>query len=375
MVGPSGREIATPPGDAITADTIRKFAASPTKPEPVTFFVRNGGEVSLRTISPSIASQQACVDCHNQLRPDQQQWRLNEVMGAFVAEVRADPILRHAAFESVGIAVAVFLASGGIGFYISVLQHGHVVRRAEQHQAEAASRAKSSFLANVSHDLRAPLNAILGFSEIMSGEALGPIGNAKYRDYVDDILRSGQHLQSIIDDILDMSKIEADALKLREETIDIPATVGVCLDLIRPRAQEGRIELVNRVPSDLPRFHADAKRVKQIVTNLLSNAVKFTPPGGRVTVDAAIRDGALRLAIADTGIGMSEAEIAIALQPFAKIGNALRRKYEGTGLGLPLVKALVEQHGGALKIDSAPGAGTTVGVVFPPERTLVVKPR
>jgi signal transduction histidine kinase len=369
MVGPPGREIATPPGDAITAETIRKFAASP-KPEPVTFYVHKDGEVLLRTISPSIASQQACVDCHNRIRPQQQQWRLNEVMGAFVAEVRADPVLRRAKLESIAIAVAVFLASSGIGFYISVLQHRQLVRRAEQHRAEAASRAKSSFLANVGHDLRAPLNAIIGFSEIMGGEALGPIGNAKYRDCVDDILRCGQHLQAIIDDILDMSKIQAEALILREDTVDIPATIGACLDLMRPRARDGRVELVNRVPPVLPGFHADAQRVKQIVMNLLSNAVKFTPPAGRVSVDASIQDGALRLTISDTGIGMSAAEVAIALRPFAKIDNALRRKYEGTGLGLPLVAALVQQHGGALKIDSTPGAGTTIRVVFPPERTL-----
>jgi signal transduction histidine kinase len=240
---------------------------------------------------------------------------------------------------------------------------------AAKEEAEAASRTKSEFLANMSHELRTPLNAIIGFSDVMQSELLGPLG-ARYRSYAQDIQQSGEHLLKIINDILDLSKIEAGRLTLHEEVVDPAAMARDCARLVRARAEEAGVTLQLRMPADAPRqLSADAVKLKQILLNLLSNAVKFTPRGGRVEV-ALLRGSAgnLEIAVRDTGIGMSESEIAIALQPFRQIESTFARTHEGTGLGLPLTKALVELHGGSMRIESRPGDGTTVTVAFPVER-------
>jgi signal transduction histidine kinase len=248
-------------------------------------------------------------------------------------------------------------------------------RRAERRlavakeEAEAASRTKSEFLANMSHELRTPLNAIIGFSDVMQSELLGPLG-ARYRSYAKDIQQSGEHLLKIINDILDLSKIEAGRLTLREEIVDPAAMARDCARLVRARAEEVGVLLQIRVLADAPRqLSADAVKLKQILLNLLSNAVKFTRRGGRVEL-ALLRGGAgnLEIAVADTGIGMSESDIAIALQPFRQVESTFARTHEGTGLGLPLTKALVELHGGTMRIESTLGEGTTVTVTFPVER-------
>jgi two-component system cell cycle sensor histidine kinase PleC len=265
-------------------------------------------------------------------------------------------------------------ARGGIVIVrdISSQMRAEELLRRSKESAELANRAKTEFLANISHELRTPLNAIIGFSDVMQRELFGPLGSEQYRAYTRDIYQSGTHLHEVINDILDLSKIEAGKLELREEMVDVVATVRRCIRLLRPRADRGEISLEARLREPLPQLHADHRKVKQILINLLSNAVKFTPPGGTVAVEGRCDDsGALMLAVVDTGIGMSEADIPIALQPFGQLDSALDRKYEGTGLGLPLTKSLVELHGGTLAIDSVVGKGTRVTVRFPRDRTLV----
>ncbi len=221
----------------------------------------------------------------------------------------------------------------------------------------------------MSHELRTPLNAIIGFSEIMMGELFGKMGDDRYRDYAKDVHNSGRHLLELINDILDLSKIEAGKLDLREDEVDVGHVLTNCERLVRERAQEAGVILNVDASGALPRLAADETKLKQILLNLLSNAVKFTPAGGRVTLAAALNEtGELALRVGDTGIGMKESDIPIALQPFRQIDNQLSRKYAGTGLGLPLTRALVEMHDGRLEITSAPGKGTTVIVVLPASR-------
>lgn len=246
------------------------------------------------------------------------------------------------------------------------------LRLSEARLAEA-SRAKSEFLARMSHELRTPLNAIIGFSEMIREAMIGPL-DARYRGYGADINSAGRHLQTIINDILDISKIEVGRLELHAEPVLIAESVEACRRIVAAMAEAASVALSVALPPELPEIRCDALRLRQILLNLMSNAVKFTPAGGRVDVSAAIAGGHAVIAVADTGIGMKEEDIDIALQPFRQIDHAgrgaLTRRFDGTGLGLPLAKALVELHGGTLAIESKPGAGTTVRVAMPLERRI-----
>ncbi|MCH9053199.1 MAG: PAS domain S-box protein [Proteobacteria bacterium] len=214
-------------------------------------------------------------------------------------------------------------------------------------EARAADRAKSEFLASMSHELRTPLNAIIGFSELIKDETFGPVGNVKYREYTNDIHESGQHLLGLINDILDLSKIESGTDELRNETIEVSEIIRSALKLVGQRAEQGGIKLELELADQLPALRADERKLKQILVNLLSNAVKFTDAGGAVTLRAWCRmDSGYVFQIVDTGIGMAPEDIPKALSRFGQVDADLNRQYEGTGLGLPLTKALVEQHGG-----------------------------
>ena len=257
------------------------------------------------------------------------------------------------------------------------LAHGIRALRAEQRllaskeEAELANRAKSAFLANMSHELRTPLNAIIGFSEIMQQELLGPLGSARYHGYVRDIRESGRHLLQIINDILDLSRIEAGQMQINEEPVDLSRVAVACLRMVDERARAHNLKLATDLPAGLPQVRGDERLLKQVLLNLLSNAVKFTMDGGEVrTVARVAGDGWLELSVADDGIGMAPEQIPQALQPFTQIDSSLSRRFEGTGLGLPLVKSMVELHGGRLLIDSAVGRGTRVTVRLPPERLV-----
>jgi PAS domain S-box-containing protein len=236
--------------------------------------------------------------------------------------------------------------------------------------AATANAAKSRFLANMSHELRTPLNAILGFSEIMSQKLLGPL-HGPYHGYAQDIHVSGQYLLRLIGDLLDLSKIEVGQMELREEVVDLPDLANECMRLLLDKAQAGAVAVEAKLPAKFPLVFADRLRLKQALLNLLSNAVKFTPAGGRVEIEGCPAGrGGVVVAVADTGIGMDPADIALALEPFRQIENALTRRTEGTGLGLPLAKALIEMHGGTLSVTSEPGRGTRVELWLPPDRQV-----
>lgn len=246
-------------------------------------------------------------------------------------------------------------------------------REAEEarHAAESANRSKSRFLAVMSRELRTPLNAIIGFSDLIRTQSVGPLQPAKYREYADDIHVSGQNLLAVINDILDMAKIEDGKMVLFEEAIDLDEQIAGATRSVSERARQGQVALDRQVAPGLPPLFADQRSVRHILLNLLSNAIKFTPGGGRVCVQTErTREGGLELVVADTGIGMSAEHLAVALTPFGQVANEYTRRHDGTGLGLPLVKSLAELHGATMEIDSALGQGTTVRIIFPRERAL-----
>ncbi|WP_296718051.1 ATP-binding protein [Tistrella sp.] len=266
---------------------------------------------------------------------------------------------------------------GSLADLIALALVGAERRRAEaalmeaKETAELANRAKSEFLANMSHELRTPLNAVIGFSEMIALETLGPVGNPRYLEYAHDITESGGHLLAVISDILDMSKIEAGRLDLDERPVDLRAMASRARGMVQARADAGGITLETELPPGLPPVLVDERRMKQVLLNLLSNAVKFTEPGGRVTLAAVPgRDGGMDITVTDTGIGIAPEDLPKVLTPFGQIESALSRRFEGTGLGLPLSKAIVELHGGRLLLDSRPGQGTTVTVHLPAARVV-----
>jgi signal transduction histidine kinase len=237
-------------------------------------------------------------------------------------------------------------------------------------KADAASRSKSAFLAAMSHELRTPLNAIIGFSEVMSCQAFGPIGNPQYQTYVRDIHDSGKHLLSLISDILDLSRMEAGKADLNEEPVHITAIVADCLRMVERQAAKGGLVLKQNITADLPRVLADERRIKQVLLNLLSNAVKFTPAGGSVTISARLEDEGLIVAIADTGIGIAPEDMGRAFETFGQIDSMVARQHEGAGLGLPLVRQLMELHGGRFDLQSTLSIGTVATIVLPVSRIL-----
>ena len=237
--------------------------------------------------------------------------------------------------------------------------------------AELANHSKTEFLANMSHELRTPLNAIIGFSQLMADEVLGPLGNAKYTGYARDICNSAEHLLGIINDILDVSKLEAGKFELEEEMIDITQITRNLLHFVADRASALEVTIETDIERDLPRLRADARKLKQILLNLVTNALKFSQPGSRVTLRARTHNGAVILEVIDRGIGMDETEVTTAITRFGQVASTWNRKHAGTGLGLPLARSFVELHGGTVEIDSEPGAGTRVTVLLPAARVQI----
>ncbi|HMA15927.1 MAG TPA: PAS domain-containing sensor histidine kinase [Kiloniellaceae bacterium] len=325
-----------------------------------------------------------------------------EIIGRSLSELPAQPSPRltalatsgrHAPFRGIEIAIcdragATLLFrlnglpvycpdSGGFLGYRGTAENVTALRQREEaligakETAELANRAKTEFLANMSHELRTPLNAVIGFSEIMESELLGPLGSAQYKSYAADIHESAQHLLTLINDILDVAKIEAGAHELRDEEVDPCDVVGAVERLVAERAKRAELQLSIDLPERLPRLRADERKLKQVLLNLMSNAIKFTPEGGRVAL-AARRggDGSFVFEVSDTGIGIAAEDIPRAFAPFEQIDSRLSRQFEGTGLGLPLSDGFVKLHGGSLELKSQPGVGTRAIVTLPRERVL-----
>ena len=262
-------------------------------------------------------------------------------------------------------------SEGGIvGVYVDITENRRAegeLRRAKE-AAESANRSKSLFLANMSHELRTPLNAIIGFSEVIQGQMMGPLGDHRYLDYARDIHTAGKHLLDIINDILDMSKIESGKFKLDAEWTDLGELVEGVLHMVRARVREAGLTLHAAV-AGLPSVFCERRVLRQVLLNLIGNAIKFTPTGGRIDVDAKMTaEGGITMSVADTGIGIAPQNIPLALTPFGQVELALSRAHGGVGLGLPLSQRLAELHGGRLQIESTVGSGTTVSVTLPPER-------
>ena len=266
--------------------------------------------------------------------------------------------------------------TGEVTHFVSMHEDITVRKEAEKamwearNAAEIANKAKTDLLANMSHELRTPLNAIIGFSEAMQSQIFGPLGNPQYVDYTNYIQSSGAHLLQLINDILDVSALETGKLRLREQLVDVGEICEASMRIVQPKALDNLIAISSLNGVVLPRLNADPLRLKQILINLLSNAVKFTPKGGEISCDAFVDDdGKMVITVTDTGIGMDQEEIAVAFAKFGQVDSSLSRSQEGTGLGLPLTKGLVELHGGEMDLESEKGKGTRVIIRFPSERT------
>jgi signal transduction histidine kinase len=271
--------------------------------------------------------------------------------------------------------VLIFLLAYLVVVGLAIVEAQAQRRRSEQERemalilAEAANRSKTSFLANMSHELRTPLNAILGFSEMMKREIMGPLLPPKYRDYVEDIHHMGLHLLALVNDILEMAKVEAGESQLSETEFEVREMVMDSIRTVSAAYRDRGARVVLDPEAALPRLLADQRMFTQMVLNLMSNAVKYTPDSGQVKVNGTIGErGSFRLSVSDTGIGMTDQEILEAFEPFRRIDHALASNFEGIGLGLPLTKAMVEMHGGRLEIASISNHGTTATLVFPAER-------
>ena len=244
-------------------------------------------------------------------------------------------------------------------------QEAEILRTRDE--AESASRAKTQFLANMSHELRTPLNAVIGFSEILNRELFGSLGEARYRDYARLIHESGEHLLNVVNDILDMSKIEAGKFKIVKEPFDVAPLVKSCCDLMRHTAEQRSLSLIMDVAPGIPELPADKRACKQMLLNVISNAIKFTDPGGWVRVSAALADGNIEFIVADNGIGIAEQDLPKLGNPFVQANNSYDRSYDGAGLGLSVVKGLARLHGGRLELASKLGEGTIATIVLPLE--------
>jgi signal transduction histidine kinase len=291
--------------------------------------------------------------------------RLNEFQHG-VLDQRTDlPVFAPAELRRLGKAV------NTLGELMSAQEQRNAEREAARSEAVAANRTKSEFLANMSHELRTPLNAILGFSEAMQMQMFGPLGSDKYDEYVGHINESGAHLLALINDILDISKIEFGKQVLDESEMDLGRAIRSSITLVRERARVGNVRIVDNLLSRLVRVVADERKMKQILLNLLSNAVKFTPPGGTVTLSWEVDDlKGVVVEIADTGVGIPAHELGRVLEPFGQVQTSMVRRHEGSGLGLPLAKAFVELHGGTFELESEVDVGTRARFSLPPWRIL-----
>lgn len=296
-------------------------------------------------------------------------WTLVDLPKPGLFETKKREIMVYATAVLLSVAVLTWLMLLAIRREERRRAHAEHALIEAKNRAERSDRMKSEFLASMSHELRTPLNAILGFSEVLKSGMLGPVGHPKYMEYVGDIHDAGSHLLRLINDLLDLAKIEAGRFELEEKTLSLPGALESCLRLMNERAARGGVRVLRDLPRELPAVVADERKLKQVFLNLLSNAIKFTPAGGEVRVSTRHQpDGTIAIQVQDSGIGMNPEEVEVALQPFRQLGSPYIRRHEGSGLGLPLSKYLVELHGGHLHVASTLGSGTTVTVLIPKRR-------
>lgn len=331
----------------------------------------------------AVVMGKACVDCHNShaLSP-RTDWKVGDVRGAQQVII---PLTDSASFAYKEMALLALISAFGlllIWLFMSQLQRS--LRRTQElaaiseqrnqelvvakSEAERANASKSRFMAHMSHELRTPLNSIIGFSEVIQNSENMPHIQTNVSEYASDIHTSGKHLLDLINEILDMSKIEAGMYEIVEETVNARDTIAMCVRLTGASAETKNVAVITQLAEDLPHLFVDARGFRQIVLNLTSNAIKFTETGGEVTVTATADDDGLSLVVTDTGIGIPEDQLAQVFEPFTQADNSLSRQHEGTGLGLPITKALIKLHGGTIEIQSSVGKGTTVSVQFPASR-------
>ena len=283
-------------------------------------------------------------------------------------------------------AVAIVTAVAGLATIVALLAAAFIgeLRRRERteaalrlakEQADTANRAKSAFLGSMSHELRTPLNAIIGFAEVMQQGILGPIGNEQYRSYIADIQLSGTHLLQLINEILDLTKAEAGKLELHEEIVDVTDIVRSVVRVSGPAIERAELTATLDLPLDMPLMRADARMTRQLFFNLVGNAAKFTPPGGHIGIHGRFdAEAGVVIAVSDTGIGIAPENLDRVFDPFVQVDSSLARRHAGTGLGLPMVKAIVELHRGTIEVNSTVGIGTTVTITYPPEMIVANEP-
>ena len=360
---------------------LKATAADPTRPF-FRFEARDG--TTIVRYATAVVMGPTCVACHN-AHPDSPKTDWVEGDSRGIQEVTLSvagssalgygDLLESALFYGVLAGAGLLLIGALLGRLKRAVQETQALADLAQQrntdllaakvEADRANQAKSEFLANMSHELRTPLNAIIGFSDIMTRQLLGPLGNDKYQLYAEDVGNSGKHLLQIINDVLDMAKIEAGRTELALGRCDVHEIVAACLRMVRDRAEAGNVALLGACPDDLPAVMADERALKQVLLNLLSNAVKFTGAGGSITIDAGLSDAGLRISVRDTGIGIAEADRERVFEPFGQVDSSLARSFEGTGLGLPIARALMTMHGGSLELESTVGTGTTVTMTMP----------
>jgi len=262
---------------------------------------------------------------------------------------------------------------------LSLLEHGRELEAASAQlrvalrDAAAASEAKSQFLAAMSHELRTPLNAVIGFSEVLKTEAFGPLGNPRYLEYAGDILSSGTHLLSLVNDVLQFSQMSLGKLTIDEDEFTDVAVIDEALRIVFPQACGANVTISSDPAGKAVTIRGDHRRTRQVLINLLTNAIKYTPAGGEVSIRAERTARGLTITVSDTGVGIAAADAAKVLEPFGRVETSFAREHDGVGLGLPLAKQFMELHGGLLTLASAPGHGTKVTVTFPPERISEVR--
>jgi len=369
-IGRAGRSIATTPADAKMAATIESVVGR-ADPAPVSQFVVVDGEQVFRTVYPSIAREHSCVDCHNKLQPDLH-WQLNDVMGAFSIDAPVGEFVHDLRWEASLIALAVFVVIGGVGLWMSLGHYRRIrEREAAREQAVAANQAGSSFLANIAQQLREPLNSIIGFSEMLQSEILGPLPNDKYRACIAEIHDNGTHVLGVINDMLDLSRAGAGKLEIKEDVFDPRATLRAIIQLTSERLRAAGLALKLDAPAELPLLRADELKTRGALSHLLAKAIKFTPSGGTIElICRAGRDGGLAITVADSGAGISPEQMRRVLAALEQVHSPRLGPREASGLGLPLVKAIMELHGGTLELKSAADCGTRATITFPPARLV-----